>query len=1141
MNEVVNSTLAAKFSLHQDKQLSVADNLADTLDKKLQTILNRMVRVLRSKSGPTEKKYAIRSDLYKVILITNQIMARGLSHMANTSHADAATVLVKTIPKGHLGLITERKPVLEDRKAEIEAQIKDMVFDPLSQEKIETIVRGGPAYGRKSWHARLAQQTELAPPEHLATILTQDFNGRKTPAELARVLKDHVQGVASTARRVARNESMRIAHESRMDAYEDLGDMVIGYQIHATMDTRVRPEHAARSGTIYYKKPTADQLGLDKMPRPPIEEDGTVAHNCRCWITPVLSVSEKLEADPAAKAMFTDNAGKLIPNPTVYTDWFDRAPEADKARVVGPKRLKVMRDQLLPGESLNWGHFVNPATGKLLDATHLENETINGRRERLKKFTDLITQRKELTQKVYTYGYLPPDKPPEIEKPVEPLATPPDKPVDVVPVVDDVKAQAEEYMIQLIKKGVFFWEDAVRQTGKKFPGISYDELKLINQRATAKIENENEEQKDLDKMEWIRERLDDGLDNSTGVLYDRYTIRFSSFERKKFNELYAKVKAEINSLSREQHWEPIIVETWKVLETKKVHVILDGAASSSLPKTGQSEAIPFSSILYKDQPKGGPPVVLKFESNNNSEFIGGMYKLLDDIDHDNEDARAESYRALISAFGNIVKPDRIGQTTPFYTGNVHDIGRKHAYEMHQALQKTDFIKKIRASVKDKMEKFDGDKANLTAHVADLVGGKKVLAALKKDAIESARREGNLIDTDMNSDEKIMALIWVRHDMLADELEHEKVDFRTIHSIARMPGLGKKFFKSFGEQNGLDGLKKKIKSIDKKYENKKEVLYVRNPNNPNDGKEQRVLTKDALKEANKEVIESVIKQVHPNRGDNTGLINPVVVEKNKLDCDRYFADPSKWVDDDGNPNHLEVTAKLERYNVKETTLACQKGADWLSQLVGGTKVEVPLSFFDGDYQMNISPKPVERAFQREGHGVFINPCVIPPVEDYTTRKNYERMASSYDALQKSEQDWADKKKEEITSVFIHETGHHIENEPDIRAMVQLFKAYRCGTEKPKQYNKMDLFKGYNYMDREKGVEDDFGRAFSRTSAFYVGKDYGPDASEILSMGLQKLYDDPKTFLEKDPEYANFCINMVAHYRDKKEKEKNEANK
>jgi SPP1 gp7 family putative phage head morphogenesis protein len=406
VNDIINSTLAAKFSLHQDKQLSVADGLADTVDAKLQTILNRMVRVLRSKAGPTEKKYAIRSDLYKVILITNEIMARGLAHMATSSHADAATVLVKTIPKGHLSLITEKKPILEDRKAEMETEIKGMIFDPLSAEKVQTIVRGTTAGA--SWQSRLAQQTSLAPPEHLATILTQDFNGQKSPAELARVLKDHVGGVASTARRVARNESMRIAHESRMDAYEDLGDLVIGYQIHATMDTRVRPEHAARSGQVYYKKPVSGQLGLDKMPRPPLEEDGTVAHNCRCWITPVLSVNQEIEKDPAAKKMFSDAAGKLIPNPAVYSDWFDRAPEADKARVVGAKRLSIIRGQLTPGQSLNWGHFVNPTSGKLLDASTLVNESPEGRKDRLTKFKYLITKRKELTQKVYTYGYLPP-------------------------------------------------------------------------------------------------------------------------------------------------------------------------------------------------------------------------------------------------------------------------------------------------------------------------------------------------------------------------------------------------------------------------------------------------------------------------------------------------------------------------------------------------------------------------------------------------------------------------------------------------------------------------------------------------------------------------------------------------------------
>lgn len=405
MNHIVNSTLAAKFSLHQEKQLSVADILADAVDSKLQSVLNRMVKTIRSKAGPTEKKYSIRADLYRVILITHEMMARGLEHIATSSHGDAAKVLVKTIPKGHLGLVAEKKPVIESRQSDIDDRIKDMLFDPLSPEKVASIVRGTTAGA--SWQSRLSQQTSLAPPEHLATILTQNFNSQKTPAELSRVLKDHVGGVASTARRVARNESMRIAHESRMDAYEDLGDLVIGYQIHATMDSRVRPEHAARSGNVYYKNPKPGQLGVDKMPRPPIEADGTVAHNCRCWITPVLSMNPEIENDPASKKVFSDDSGKLIPNPAVYTDWFDRAPEEDKARVVGARRLSLIRSQIQPGEKINWGYFVNPKTGKLLDVKHLERETVEKRIGRLSKFLDLMTKRKELTQKVYTYGYLP--------------------------------------------------------------------------------------------------------------------------------------------------------------------------------------------------------------------------------------------------------------------------------------------------------------------------------------------------------------------------------------------------------------------------------------------------------------------------------------------------------------------------------------------------------------------------------------------------------------------------------------------------------------------------------------------------------------------------------------------------------------
>lgn len=179
-------------------------------------------------------------------------------------------------------------------------------------------------------------------------------------------------------------------------------------------------------------------------------------------ITPVLSINQEIEKDPTGKKVFSDKAGKLIPNPVVYTDWFVRVPEASKARVGGPKRLKIMRNQLLPGEKINWGHFVNPVTGRLLDVTHIENETFEARQKRFKKFTQLIWKRKQLTHKVYTYGYLPPTKerkksdsvkkspapkrPKNLVKRIEPTLPPILPPTPSTPLVDPAKVIGPEIL-----------------------------------------------------------------------------------------------------------------------------------------------------------------------------------------------------------------------------------------------------------------------------------------------------------------------------------------------------------------------------------------------------------------------------------------------------------------------------------------------------------------------------------------------------------------------------------------------------------------------------------------------------------------------------------------------------------------------
>lgn len=86
------------------------------------------------------------------------------------------------------------------------------------------------------WEARMNQLTRLADPRQLAEAIAQGVAAGEAPAKLAKRIRPLVGNVASAARRVARTEAIRVAHEIELEGYEQLGDMVVGYQVHALLD-----------------------------------------------------------------------------------------------------------------------------------------------------------------------------------------------------------------------------------------------------------------------------------------------------------------------------------------------------------------------------------------------------------------------------------------------------------------------------------------------------------------------------------------------------------------------------------------------------------------------------------------------------------------------------------------------------------------------------------------------------------------------------------------------------------------------------------------------------------------------------------------------------------------------------------------
>jgi hypothetical protein len=105
--------------------------------------------------------------------------------------------------------------------------------------------------------------------------------------------------------------------------------------------------------------------------------------------------------------------------------------------------------------------------------------------------------------------------------------------------------------------------------------------------------------------------------------------------------------------------------------------------------------------------------------------------------------------------------------------------------------------------------------------------------------------------------------------------------------------------------------------------------------------------------------------------------------------------------------------------------------------------------------------------------------------------------------------------------VHELGHALEHKvPGWNDAAQAFLKHRVGDEPLRPLADLDPA----YGPDERGRDDDFARAFG-TSARYVGKDYGSEASEITAMGVEKLFHDPLNFALDDPEYAKFIMGML----------------
>lgn len=227
-------------------------------------------------------------------------LTRGLTALGAWSHLRTARLLTQWTR----GTLAVRKPKREDWLDDLLGTADEyarLLIDPPSADLLQRIV--GPAPDRL---------TRLVDPQDASRVVLNGISMGQDRRQIGADLETLFGGWEVAARRVARTAGLQAATEMQLAASEEIPGLVVGYQILAVLDGRTRPEHKRRSGTVYYRNPRPGQKGMREMPRPPMEPDGTLAHNCRCLLSPVFPSDTPDDLSLAGSLTFDPVAGRLV-------------------------------------------------------------------------------------------------------------------------------------------------------------------------------------------------------------------------------------------------------------------------------------------------------------------------------------------------------------------------------------------------------------------------------------------------------------------------------------------------------------------------------------------------------------------------------------------------------------------------------------------------------------------------------------------------------------------------------------------------------------------------------------------------------------------------------------------------------------
>ncbi len=230
----------------QEEAIARTDGIGAGTDRIVRAVWHRLLVLLRDADDPFEVQVRAEGVLRDMIPgVVNTLLSR-LRSQVKWGLQSAKAGIRRVLPKAALRESSTVSPDTVELREERSPDFLDMLFPAPSEADIAELMG-------TDWLAVLGRSTRLAAPGRLAAIIGAGYAAGNTQNEIARDLLPAVNGVRVSARRVARTEGLRIAHVAQMRVHEQLGDLVDGYTIRATLDRNTRLAHAARDGLTWRK------------------------------------------------------------------------------------------------------------------------------------------------------------------------------------------------------------------------------------------------------------------------------------------------------------------------------------------------------------------------------------------------------------------------------------------------------------------------------------------------------------------------------------------------------------------------------------------------------------------------------------------------------------------------------------------------------------------------------------------------------------------------------------------------------------------------------------------------------------------------------------------------------------------------